>query len=199
MSALFDTAEDHLRNSCAVMARLVAAHGPCTYHSRSAPPFQTLATSIVSQQLSVKAADTIKGRMLAVLPDFTPEGILSVAPETLRGCGLSGAKVRYLGELARRVADGQLDLAAMAVAPDGEALAMLTGVPGIGVWTAQMFLIFSLKRPDVLALGDAGLRRAARLLFGAEGDLESVARPWQPYRSVASWYLWQHLDAAPVG
>lgn len=191
-------AEQHLSQSCAIMARLVGAHGRCPIAERDLRPFQTLAGSIISQQLSVKAADTIERRVLEIVPSFTPDGFLSVAFDALRGAGLSTAKTRYIIELAHRVNDGRLDFNALAQQPDEDVIAALVELPGIGRWTAEMFLIFGLKRPNVLALGDAGLQRATRLLYGADAELEAVGGAWQPYRSVASWYLWRHLDAAPL-
>jgi DNA-3-methyladenine glycosylase II len=179
------------------MARLVLAHGRCPITEREFSPFQTLAGSIISQQLSFKAADTIKRRVLEVVPSFTPEGCLSVSFDALRGAGLSTRKARYIIELSHRVHGGRLDFDALARQPDQEVITALAALPGIGQWTAEMFLIFGLKRPNVLALGDAGLQRAARLLYGEDAELETIGRVWQPYCSVASWYLWRHLDAVP--
>lgn len=190
-------AEQHLRQSCSVMARLIAQHGPCNLAAHELRPFQTLTNSIISQQLSAKAAETIVGRVRAIVPGFTPNDFLAVAPEALRAAGLSSAKARYIVELARRVEDGQLNLEAMQHAPDGDVIATLMELPGIGQWTAEMFLIFGLRRPDVLSLGDAGLQRATRLLFGDRSKLEHVGQPWRPFASIASWYLWRHLDSPP--
>lgn len=176
------------------MARLVAAHGPCPLAAREFLPFQTLATSIISQQLSAKAADTIKRRVLETIPSFTPAGFLGVSFDGLRNAGLSAAKTRYIIELAHRVSDGRLNLDALMLWADEDVITALTEIPGIGRWTAEMFLIFGLRRPDVLALGDAGLQRAARLLYGADVELKGVGQAWRPYCSVASWYLWRHLD-----
>ncbi len=184
-----------MRQSCRVMARLIVEHGPCPLANLEFRPFQTLANSIISQQLSAKAADTIERRVQAIVPGFTPAEFLAVQPEALRAAGLSSAKARYILELAQRVSDGRLNLEAMQEAPDADVIAALVDLPGIGQWTAEMFLIFGLRRPDVLSLGDAGLQRAARLLFGDDAELEHVGQVWQPFCSVASWYLWRHLDA----
>lgn len=194
------TPEEHLSMACPVMAELVVRHGPCTIAERAYSPFETLAGSIISQQLSVKAADTIERRVLdAIGGGMKPELILAVEPEALRACGLSNAKVKYIRALAERVAAGTMDFDAMAKEPDNDVVIKeLVALPGIGKWTAEMFLIFGLKRPDVLSLGDVGLQRAVRLLFGEGETLETVGDRWQPYRSVASWYLWRHLDAAPL-
>jgi DNA-3-methyladenine glycosylase II len=187
-------AEKYLSQSCNVIARLIALYGPCSLADRKFRPFQTLATSIISQQLSAKAANTIERRVRAIVPSFTPTGFLAVSPEALRAAGLSSAKARYIVELAQCVSDGRLNLEAMQYALDADVIAALVELPGIGQWTAEMFLIFGLCRPDVLPLRDAGLQRAARLLFGEDVTLERVAQPWRPYCSVASWYLWRHLD-----
>jgi DNA-3-methyladenine glycosylase II len=177
------------------MARLIEKHGHCSLADRELRPFETLTTSIISQQLSAKAADTIKLRIHALVPDFTPQGFLSAPPDGLRAAGLSSRKVSYIVELARQVGSGKLEFENLRSMPDDEVKAVLVELPGIGKWTAEMFLIFGLRRPDVLSLGDAGLRRAARLLFGEEARLEDVGKAWRPYCSVASWYLWQYLDA----
>lgn len=196
-----DEAGRHLSASCPVMAELVVRYGPCPLPDKNYTPFETLAASIIGQQLSVKAADTIEKRVLtAIGGGLTPERILAVEPEALRTCGLSNAKIRYIGILAERVAGGLMDFGAMAAEPDNEVvIGQLVDLPGVGRWTAEMFLIFGLKRPDVLSLGDVGLQRAARLLFGEDESLEAIGTRWQPYRSIASWYLWQSLDAAPIG
>ena len=138
--------------------------------------------------------------MSQIIPSpFCPDGVLSVSVDTLRSAGLSAAKARYILELALRVTDGRLNFDNLENQPDADAIITLTELPGVGRWTAEMFLIFGLKRPDVLALGDAGLRRAAKMLYGYSEEselLERISIPWSPYRSVASWYLWKHLDVA---
>ncbi|MFT0548807.1 DNA-3-methyladenine glycosylase family protein [Allopusillimonas ginsengisoli] len=189
-----EEAELHLRSSCKVMAHLVKRHGPCGILRRRNTAFQTLAFSIISQQLSARAAATIKKRVIALSPGFTPAGILSLSPESLRAAGLSSAKVRYITELAQRLQDGRLNFRQLRRQDDEDVIAVLTNLPGVGRWTAEMFLIFSLKRPDVLALGDVGLQRAVRRLYGEMATLETVSDSWRPYRSVASWYLWRSLD-----
>lgn len=193
-------AERHLTENCAVMSMLVARHGRCVLLDQAFDPFRTLAGSIIGQQLSVKAADTIERRVLAAIGgELQPKAILSVEAEALRACGLSNAKVKYLRALSEKMAAGQLDFVALAAEPDEEAvMKTLTALPGVGKWTAEMFLIFGLQRPDVASHGDAGLQRAVRLLFGQDKTLADVSEPWRPYRSIASWYLWRHLDAAPI-
>ncbi len=188
-------AEKHLSLSCDVMAQLVVTHGTCQIKSRKFRPFNTLVTSIISQQLSAKASDTIEERVLEVVPTFCSHSFLAVSPEVLRKAGLSMAKAKYIIELATRVNDGRLNFDELRHQSDDDVITVLTELPGIGRWTAEMFLIFGLKRPDVLAIGDAGLQRAVRLLYGDNAELESVGQLWKPYRSVASWYLWKHLDS----
>jgi len=186
-------AQIQLRRVCPMMAMLIAHHGVCPLADDNPDAFKTLATSIIGQQLSLQAAETIGNRVLALIPAFTPTQVLAAPVEVLRTAGLSAAKVRYITELARRVEAGRLDLAALPRLQDAEVIAALMELPGIGQWTAEMFLIFGLKRPDVLSLGDAGLQRAARMLFGEKVDLQQVGDAWRPWRSVASWHLWRAL------
>jgi DNA-3-methyladenine glycosylase II len=188
-------AERHLSTSCSVMAGLISVHGTCTIAEEKSSPFQTLASSIISQQLSAKAAGTIKGRVLSMMDEFDPDGFLSVPSEDLRKAGLSAAKTKYILEIASRVKNGTLDFEKLRHESDENVIQFLTALPGVGRWTADIFLMFGLKRPNILAIGDAGLQRAARLLYGADSTLEAVSHAWQPYCSVASWYLWHHLDA----
>ncbi|MSP41021.1 MAG: DNA-3-methyladenine glycosylase 2 family protein [Deltaproteobacteria bacterium] len=181
------------------MKRLIAKHGHCPLAEREFLPFHMLANSIISQQLSTKAAATIKVRVgeLVGVP-FETSKVLSVATERLRGAGLSQAKTRYIRELAAHVNDGRLDFDGIVALDDEAVIEKLVIVPGIGRWTAEMFLLFGLKRLDVLALGDAGLQRAARNLYGKKRKsktlLPRVAETWRPYRSIASWYLWRSLE-----
>ncbi|MDO6965096.1 DNA-3-methyladenine glycosylase family protein [Rhizobium alvei] len=191
-----EAAGRHLSQACPVMADLVERHGPCRLSDGAYRPFQTLAGSIISQQLSVKAADTIEARVLAVIGEMAPDAILAVEPDALRACGLSGAKVKYLRALSERSLSGEIDFALLTQVSEEEAVKMLVALPGIGPWTAEMFLIFGLQRPDVLSIGDAGLQRASRQLYDA--PLEAIADRFRPFRSVASWYLWRHLDATPI-
>lgn len=185
------------------MRRLIASHGPCPLAEREIEPFHMLANSIISQQLSVKAAATIKQRVgtLVGVP-FQAAKVLAVADEHLCGAGLSKAKARYIRGLAMRVADGRLEFNEIDLLDDEAIIEKLVQVPGIGRWTAEMFLLFGLKRPDVLALGDAGLQRAARLLYGNKRKsitlLPRVAEKWRPYRSIASWYLWRSLEDVQI-
>ena len=177
------------------MAKLVSIHGRCQIPDRNFQPFRTLATSIISQQLSSKAADSIERRVRRVIGGaITPTRILGATSDDLRSAGLSGAKVRYLLELSRRVVGGELNFLGLKKHSDAQAIEALIELPGVGRWTAEMFLIFALKRPDVLSLGDAGLRRAAKTLYEND-EFEQLSARWYPYRSVASWYLWRHIDS----
>ena len=194
-------AERHLAKADPIMKRLIATHGHCPLAEREFEPFHTLANSIISQQLSTKAAATIKQRVgvLVGIP-FQTSRVLSLSPEKLRGAGLSQAKTRYIRELATHVSDGRLEFNKIVALDDELVIEKLVIVPGIGRWTAEMFLLFGLKRMDVLAIGDAGLQRAARNLYGEKRKsaalLPRVAENWRPYRSIASWFLWRSLESA---
>jgi DNA-3-methyladenine glycosylase II len=197
--AILRKAESHLGHSDRVMAKLIRTHGPCTLNRRSFDLFHTLVVSIISQQLSSKASDMIEWRIAECIPyPFNAEDMICVAPERLRETGLSSRKVAYIQGLAERVNAGSLSYEAVVSKDNDEVMAALMEIPGIGRWTAEMFLIFGLKRPDVLALGDAGLQRAAKMLYpkaSSNGNaLEKVSERWRPYRSIASWYLWRYLD-----
>lgn len=192
-------AEHYLAHADPVMRRLIARHGPCPLAEREFEPFHMLANSIISQQLSTKAAATIKQRVgeLVGVP-FQTEKVLAVSSEKLRDAGLSQAKARYIRELAARVVDGRLIFDELMAIEDEAVIEKLSEANGIGRWTAEMFLLFGLKRLDVLALGDAGLQRSARILYGkrrkSETLLRRVAEAWKPYRSIACWYLWRSLE-----
>jgi DNA-3-methyladenine glycosylase II len=202
-------AKRHLAAADPILAGIIAQHPRIRLRSRG-DGFSTLARSIVGQQISIKAADTVWARLQQRCPDMSPAGLLRRRLTTLRACGLSERKAEYLRDLARHFADGHLDLAALAAQPDEAVIARLTDIRGIGRWTAEMFLIFNLLRPDVFPLDDLGLVKAisrhylddeptAGLLRGGgrEKVLQMGAR-WAPYRSVATWYLWRSLDPVPV-
>ena len=162
--------------------------------------YSSLASAIVAQQLSDKAAATIWGRLVEALGgDATPAHVLAADDATLRGAGLSGSKTAFLRDLAQRVADGSLDLHHVATLPDDDVIAELTIVKGIGRWTAEMFLIFSLGRPDILAIDDGALRSAVAWLYRLDDEdsrtaIARVGEAWAPYRTCASLYLWQGLS-----
>jgi DNA-3-methyladenine glycosylase II len=168
-------------------------------------PYGTLLGSVISQQLSTKAARTIYNRVLELFGGRTPTPaeILATDPAALRGCGLSGRKVEYIRDLAEHVQSGELELDRLEELSDEEVIAEITAVRGFGVWSAHMFLMFFLERPDVLPVGDLGIRRAAQIEYGlddlpAPAELERIAEPWRPHRTLACLYLWESLHDAPM-
>jgi len=199
---------EQLREADKVMGALVKEHGHLDdYQRRRGRPkdaYGALVRSIVGQQLSTKAARTIYERLTERFGGHTPTPaeLLEADPEDIRAAGLSRPKVAYLRDLAEHVEDGELDLEHLAELPDDEVIAQLTAIKGLGVWTAHMFLIFHLGRPDVLPVGDLGIRRAAQIEYGLDdlpdaAELEALAEPWRPYRSLACLYLWRSLDNTP--
>lgn len=197
-----DDAVEHLRRADPVLARIVARVGPCTLVVPSRPePFRALARAIVFQQLSGKAADTIHGRFAALFRGRpTAERVLAADEAALRAAGLSRGKVAAVRDLAAAATDGRLPRRFPPTMSDAEVEAALVRVRGIGPWTAQMFLLFHLGRPDVWPVGDLGVRTAVRRAYGMRREpsparLERVAAPWRPFRSIATWYLWRSLDA----
>jgi len=200
VAAAIRKAERRVAKADPIMKRLIARHGPCPLAEREYQPFHILANSIISQQLSTKAAASIKQRVgeLVGMP-FQTEKVLAASVAKLRGAGLSQAKIRYIRELAARVSEGRMDFNQIIFLDNEAVVEILVEVPGIGRWTAEMFLIFALKRMDVLAVDDAGLQRAAGVLYGkgraSKTLLSRVAEAWRPHRSIASWYLWRSLEA----
>ena len=221
---------DHLKKTDPVMRRIIERVGPCRMEFDT-PVFHNLAEAIVYQQLNGKAAATIFNRFTALAGDpLTPEGVLKLSDEQLRGVGLSKQKSAYLKDLSAKTASGQLDFARLPEQSDDEVIAHLTQVKGIGVWTAHMFLMFTLQRANVLPTGDYGIRVAMfkhyldrknldrkkpRIVSKAAGkkgaaaarkprprkiklptpaQMEKIAKSWEPYRSIACWYLWRSLD-----
>lgn len=200
----YAAAEAHLAAADPALARLIATHGPCTLVP-DPRYFHTLVDSIISQQISVKAAASILRRFQALLPDgtVTPEAILALPLEEMRAAGLSGAKARYVRDLAEKVAAGVVDLEGIRHEPDEAVIRELVQVKGIGRWTAEMFLIFSLGRLDVLPVDDLGFRTAAQRVYGlaalpGKADLQALAAGWHPYATVATWYLWRSLSNTPA-
>ena len=185
-----------------VMATIIAACGDEALASRG-DPFGTLLRSIVGQQISVKAADSIWNRFAALLPDASPTVVLASDTSLLRTCGLSARKVDYIGDLAQHFADGRIRPERWPTMSDTEIIAELSAVRGIGVWTAEMFLIFNQLRPDVFPLDDIGLQKAVARHYCAgerptRQQLAALGERWHPWRSVATWYLWRSLDPVPV-
>ena len=205
-------AVDHLRAADPVMAEIIERVGPCMLGARTdrgGPAhdhYGALVRAIVGQQLSVSAARSIYGRLTDRYQGRTPTPaqLLADDPDALRAAaGLSRAKVVFLRDLADRLESGTLDLGDMEDVPDQEVGRRLLEVKGVGQWTVDMYLIFHLGRPDVLPVGDLGIRRAAMLAYGLRKlpqpeRLVKLARPWRPWRSVASWYLWASLRVVPA-
>lgn len=193
-------AVDHLRRADPVLRSVIDRAGPYAicYHP---PVFATLARSIVSQQLSGRAAATIWGRLVALVRPrrLTPAAVLALSVDSLRACGLSVQKITSIRDLACRAAAGEVRFRRLTRLEDEQVIRELTPVRGVGVWTAHMFLIFALRRPDVLPTGDLGIRNAITRAYGlaappSSAQMEEIAAPWRPWRSAASWYLWRSLD-----
>jgi DNA-3-methyladenine glycosylase II len=190
----------HLKKSDAILAAIIERAG--AYKINYAEPgFQTLVQSITSQQLNGKAAATIFGRLKAAAKadPITPESILKLRPARMRSLGLSGQKMSYIRELARMTRDGEVSFEQCLTLEDGAVVEHLTRVKGVGVWTVHMFLMFALRRHDVLPTGDLGIRMAMKKAYGLEelpkpAEMEKIAEPWRPYSSVACWYLWRSLE-----
>lgn len=185
-----------------VMAGLVRQYRDSCLRRRSRP-FVTLARSIVAQQISVKAADAVWSRLTAAVGPVTPAALLAAGPAGLAACGLSTRKVEYLLDLAERFERRLIRPARWRRMSDEEVIADLTQIRGIGRWTAEMFLIFNLLRPDVLPVDDIGLQRAVAMhyLGGSPPDRQAlleIGRTWSPWRTVATWYLWRSLDPVTV-
>ena len=189
----------HLRKSDPILSEIIERVGEYRIEFRD-PDFETLVKSIVYQQLSGRVASVIFGRVVkAAGGKLTPESILKLRPGRMRALGLSGQKTAYIRDLARHTRDGSVNFAELLDLPDETVIERLTEVKGVGVWTAHMFLIFALRRTDVLPLGDLGIRAAIRKAYGfAElpqpAEIETLAARWRPYSTVASWYLWRSLE-----
>ncbi len=192
----------HLSRKDRVMKRLIAQSDGACLQTRG-DPFTTLARSIVGQQISVKAAQTVWDRF-AVLPrKMTAANVLKLKVDDMRGAGLSTRKVEYLVDLALHFDNGSIDVEAWDAMDDEAIITELVGIRGIGRWTAEMFLIFHLMRPNVLPLDDMGLINGiSRNYFSGDSvsrsDAREVAGAWTPYCSVATWYIWRSLDPLPV-
>ena len=192
-------AVNHLKKSDPVLRAIIERVGPCRMKFAAAE-FASVAEAIVYQQLNGKAALTIFKRLAALAGEpLMPEGILKLSDEQLRSVGLSKQKSSYLKDLSAKTAAGALDFSRLAELTDAEVIKHLTQVKGIGVWTAHMFLMFSLRRPDVLPTGDYGVQMAIKKHYKKRKlpkpqIMEKIAQPWAPYRSVACWYLWRSLD-----
>ncbi len=193
---------NHLKKADPVLGRIIERVGPYKIQYRE-PVFQTLVRSIVYQQLHGKAAATIFGRLADAAKDdpITPESILRLRPQRMRALGLSTQKMTYIRELAKLTRKGEVDFERCLALEDAAVIEHLTRVKGIGVWTVQMFLIFALRRPDVLPTGDLGIRAAIKRAYELPDlpkpdEMQKIAALWRPYSSVACWYLWRSLDNA---
>jgi DNA-3-methyladenine glycosylase II len=216
----------HLKKCDPVMRRIIERVGPYRMEYGE-PTFHSLAEAIVYQQLNGKAAVTIFNRFSALAGDpLTPKGVLKLTPEQMRGVGLSKQKSSYLLDMAERADRGDLDFSRVPEMADAEVIEHLTQVKGVGVWTAHMFLMFTLRRPDVLPTGDFGIRlamfkhyldktaarngsakapqrnlkpRKRKINLPKPEQMEKIAKLWAPYRSIACWYLWRSLDVKTIG
>ena len=192
----------HLMKRDRVMKKLIPQFPDVTLQSR-ADPFTTLARSVIGQQISVKSAQAAWHRFVKLLPEISPAGVLTLAPEAMRTAGLSARKIDYLVDLARHFDSGVLHVDAWHDMDDESIIQELVAIRGIGRWTAEMFLIFYLLRPNVLPLDDAGLIRGiSEGYFSGEpvsrSEAREVAAAWSPYCSVATWYIWRSLDPVPT-
>lgn len=199
---LLKAGSTHLSNNDKQLSLIIAKYGPCTIAPHT-NYYEELVSSIIGQQLSVKAAATIWQRFIALYDNKTPtpEQILRTDIETIRKVGASYAKANYIKDLAAHVINKQLDLAHIATLPNETIIEQLTAIKGIGEWSAHMFMIFSLGRLDVLPWGDLGVRKSAQIVYSlsalpTKNDLVNLSQTnnWQPYQSVAAWYLWKNLD-----
>lgn len=189
-----------------VLAALIRKHGPCGLAAaQRADHFSALVRSIVGQQLSTKAASTIHRRLMALVGDgaATPVAIAMLSDGQLRSAGLSRQKSAYLRDLCAKVAAGEVRLDALERMTDEDVIAELTKIKGVGRWTAEMFLMFRLHRPDVLPVGDLGIVNAVKNVYRLRkkptpARITKLGEAWRPYRSVASWYLWRSLDNEPL-
>lgn len=184
-----------------ILKKLYEKYGPHKFEDKSEKLLEELVESIISQQLSIKAANTIYNRFLSLFDGKfpKPEQILEIDIEKLRSAGMSYSKGNYIKNIAKAFKDKQIDVKKINKATDEEVIQELTKIKGVGKWTAEMILIFTLKREDVFSLGDAGLKRAIKNLYKLEKDTDilKLSEEWKPFRSHASWYLWKSLENNP--
>jgi len=186
-------------SECRYLGPVVKEHGACEINLSGRDPFDTLISSIIAQQLSVKAANSIESRVRKVAgKKYKSNKLLSIPHQTLRECGLSNRKAEYILGIAQATQDKSLDFNALAKLDDRDVIQQLVKLRGVGQWTAEMLMIFSLGRMDIFSSQDIGLQRGMRTLFGKKASslqaMEKLAERWRPYRSVASWYLWKIVD-----
>ena len=198
----WDEATRYLARRDKVLRRLIKDYPDPDWTTRG-DAFQTLARSIVGQQISVKAAASIWARFAACAVEVKPANVVALADEQLRACGFSGQKVAYVKDLARRFQAGEVKPRRWSRMEDEAIIEELVEVKGIGRWTVEMFLMFHLKRPDVLPVDDLGLRRAMERAYNGgeeltKAEMRALGEPWAPWRTVASWYLWRSLENTPA-
>jgi DNA-3-methyladenine glycosylase II len=198
----WDKAKRSLARRDPVMGAIMRRHRGVHMTARG-EPFMTLARAICGQQISVKAAQSVWNRVVACCSEVTPENVLSRKRTQLRACGLSDRKTEYIADLAQHFADGKIHEHRWPQMPDEEIIAELVDVRGIGRWTAEMFLMFNLLRPDVFPLDDLGLQKGMKMNYFkgrkvAVSRMRKLGETWRPWRSVATWYLWRSLDPIPV-
>jgi len=197
------SAVTHLKKADPVLRAIIERIGPCKMEY-GPPEFHRLAEAITYQQLNGKAAVTIFKRFRDLAGDpLTPAGILKLSPEQMRAVGLSKQKSSYLFDMAQRAQRGELDFSRLGDMSDDEVIRHLTQVKGVGVWTAHMFLMFTLRRPNILPVGDFGVQMAIKKHYKKRKlpkpkDMEKIARAWEPYRSIACWYLWKSIDVKTI-
>ena len=190
---------ENFLSKCRYLGPVVAEHGTCGIDPSGRDPFDTLISSIIAQQLSVKSANAIESRVREIAgKKYKSKKLLSIPHQALRDCGLSNRKVEYILGIAQAAHDKSLDFKALAKLDDRDVIQQLIKLRGVGQWTAEMLMIFSLGRMDVFSSQDLGLQRGMKILFGKKASslhaMEKLAERWQPYRSVASWYLWKIVD-----
>jgi DNA-3-methyladenine glycosylase II len=196
-------ATNHLKKSDPILAAIIERVGPCRMQFRE-PTFHAVARSILYQQLNGKAAAIILDRFTALAGDpLTPDGILQLSDAQMRGVGLSRQKTAYLRDLSEKTKVGLLEFERMPGMSEAEVIAHLTQVKGVGVWTAHMFLMFTLRHPDILPVGDYAVQAAIKKHYKKRKwpkpvVMQKIAKPWAPYRSIACWYLWRSLDIKTV-
>ena len=198
----WDRAKRALARRDPVMGGIMRSH-PKIFMVRRGEPFLTLARAIVGQQISVKAAQSVWDRLVVCVGEMTPEKVLLKQRPVLRACGLSDRKTEYIADLAQHFADGAIHVHRWPEMSDEQIIAELVKVRGIGRWTAEMFLMFNLLRPDIFPLDDLGLQKGIRVAYYSNrkvalSTMRKLGERWRPWRSVATWYLWRSLDPLPV-
>jgi DNA-3-methyladenine glycosylase II len=195
-------AKAHLAKRDRKLKKLIATYPDAQLNTRG-DAFQTLARAIVGQQISVKAAQSVWNRFAECAGEVSPERIVTLTPESMRACGLSSMKVAYIKDLAQRFDAGTIKPRRWTRMDDEAVIEDLVQVKGIGRWSAEMFLIFRMMRPNILPVGDLGLQRAMERLYNdgsalTRDEMREIGKPWQPWSSVATWYLWRSLDPVAV-